>query len=162
MTNPSLNPSPNPSLFLDRTFNTQIDINLREWAEGSLSQKAVDVGWETLQHEFKGLVERSKGCKDHDPIFDTVKSAVVSEAMNRHVWNEKATDVLKVIQLNALEDRTISTKQQWDSALQFLESSLKERYEQSRLQISLFRVKLPETAVFFLNFLKLPFSLQSV
>ena len=124
----------NPSLFLHRTFNTQIDINLREWAEGPLAQKAVDVGWETLKHEFNALIEKSKVSKDHDPIFDTLKSAVINEAMNRHVWNEKATDVLKVIQLNALEDRTISTKQQWDSALQFLESSLKERYEQSKFK----------------------------
>lgn len=137
----------NPSLLLYRTFNTQIDINLREWAEGPLSQKAVDVGWETLKHEFNGLIEKSKTSKDHDQIFDTLKSAVVNEAMNRHVWNEKATDVLKVIQLNALEDRTISTKQQWDSALHFLESSLKERYEQGKLN-------LPISG---LSFLKSPF-----
>lgn len=97
-----------------------------------MAQKAVDVGWETLKHEFDNLIKKSQSKKDHDTIFDILKSAVVIEAMNRHAWNEKAIDVLKVIQLNALEDRTISNKSQWDSALKFLESSLKERHEQSK------------------------------
>ena len=121
----------NQAIPCHRTFNTQIDINLREWAEGPLAQKAVDVGWETLKNEFNALIDKRRNTKDHDPIFDILKAAVINEAMNRHVWEEKAIDVLKVIQLNALEDRTISTKSQWDSALKFLENSLKERYEQS-------------------------------
>lgn len=96
-----------------------------------MAQKAVDVGWETLKTEFINLVNKSKSSKDHDPIFDVLKTAVINEAMDKHKWNEKAIDVLKVIQLNALEDRTISTKSQWDSALKFLEMSLKERFDQS-------------------------------
>lgn len=39
----------------------------------------------------------------------------------------QAADVLRVIQLNALEDRSVSDKQQWDSACRFLEESVKEK-----------------------------------
>ena len=119
------------------TFNTQIDINLKQWAEGNLSQKSVDVGWETLKQEFNQLIEKSKVSKDHDNIFDHLKSAVCDEAMKRHAWEEKALEVLKVIQFTALEDRSISTKQQWDSAIQFLENSLKDRLDKSKRAVLL-------------------------
>lgn len=37
----------------------------------------------------------------------------------------------RIIQLNALEDRAVHDKQQWDGAIKFLESSLKDRLSQS-------------------------------
>jgi hypothetical protein len=43
--------------------------------------------------------------------------------------------MLRVIQLNTLEDRSVSEKQQWDSAVKFLEKSVKEKLQvQSVLQ----------------------------
>ena len=43
--------------------------------------------------------------------------------------------MLRVIQLNTLEDRSVSEKQQWDSAVKFLEKSVKEKLQvQSALQ----------------------------
>ena len=70
-----------------------------------LPVKSVEVGWECLQDEFHKLIEAAKKRKDHDDIFDQVKGAVVETAISKHVWEDKAAEVLKVIQLNTLEDR---------------------------------------------------------
>lgn len=43
----------------------------------------------------------------------------------------------RVIQLNALEDRSVSEKPQWDSAVKFLEESLQERIQLSKLSFQL-------------------------
>ena len=67
--------------------------------------KSVEVGWECLQDEFHKLIEAAKKRKDHDDIFDQLKGAVVESAISKHVWEDKAAEVLKVIQLNTLEDR---------------------------------------------------------
>jgi len=37
--------------------------------------------------------------------------------------------MLRVIQLNTLEDRSVSEKHQWDSAVKFLEKSVKEKLQ---------------------------------
>lgn len=39
----------------------------------------------------------------------------------------KAAEVLRVIQLNTLEDRSVHDKQQWDAAVQFVEQCLLEK-----------------------------------
>ncbi|XP_069168690.1 dynamin-like GTPase OPA1, mitochondrial isoform X3 [Procambarus clarkii] len=111
------------------TFNTTADIKLKQWADQMLPKKCVEVGWVTLEDEFRTFMERAKNSKDHDTIFDNLKACVVDEAMRRHEWEDKAADVLRVIQLNALEDRSVSDKQQWDAACKFLEDSVKEKLE---------------------------------
>ena len=50
-------------------------------------------------------MEAAKKKKDHDDIFDGVKAAVVENAIAKHMWEDKAAEVLRVIQLNTLEDR---------------------------------------------------------
>lgn len=117
------------------TFNTTVDIRLKQWAENQLGLKCVEVGWETLQDEFQKLMNKSKKAKDHDDIFDNLKSAVVDEAMHRHMWEDKAAEMLRVIQLNTLEDRSVHDKHQWDTANQFLEKSLKEKLGQSEANL---------------------------
>jgi len=81
------------------------------------------------------FLEKSKQTKDHDDIFDNLKATVWEEAIKRHHWEEKASDVLRVIQLNALEDRVISDKTQWDQALKFLDQSLRDRLEKTNTQL---------------------------
>ena len=108
-----------------------MDIKLRQWAEQALPAKAVECGWETLQEQFNRLMEKAALMPDHDDIFDQLKTAVVTEAMHRHSWEEKASDMLRVIQLNTLEDRTVSDKKDWDAAVKFLESSVKNKIKQS-------------------------------
>ncbi|XP_043926240.1 dynamin-like 120 kDa protein, mitochondrial isoform X4 [Protopterus annectens] len=108
------------------TFNTTVDIKLKQWTDKQLPNKAVEVAWETLQEEFSRFMTEQKG-KDHDDIFDKLKEAVKEESIKRHNWNALAEDSLRVIQHNALEDRSISDKQQWDAAIQFMEETLNTR-----------------------------------
>jgi optic atrophy protein 1 len=53
----------------------------------------------------------------------------------RHVWEDKAADMLRVIQLNTLEDRSVHDKYHWDSAIKFLEHSLKEKLAANDLNL---------------------------
>ena len=105
--------------------------------------KSVEVGWECLQDEFHKLMDVAKKKKDHDDIFDQLKGAVVDTAVSKHVWEDKAAEVLKVIQLNTLEDRcvglfefstyhhfclrSVHDKQHWDGAIKFLSDNLSEK-----------------------------------
>jgi len=117
------------------TFNTTVDIKLKQWAESHLGKKCVEVGWETLKEQFNSLMEKSKKSKDHDDIFDSLKGAVVDEAMHRHLWEDKGEEMLRVIQLNTLEDRAVHDKYQWDSAINFLQSCLQEKLEVSEANL---------------------------
>ncbi|XP_039984640.1 dynamin-like 120 kDa protein, mitochondrial isoform X3 [Xiphias gladius] len=108
------------------TFNTTVDIKLKQWTDKQLPHKALEVAWETLQEEFARFMAEYKG-KDQDDIFDKLKEAVKDESIKRHKWNERAMDSLRVIQHNALEDRSITDKPQWDAAIQFMEETLQSR-----------------------------------
>ncbi|KAF2900853.1 hypothetical protein ILUMI_05331 [Ignelater luminosus] len=109
------------------TFNTTVDIKLKQWTDNGLPAKSVQSGWETLQTEFHHFMSKAAQAPGHDNIFDQLKEAVVTEAMKRHSWEDKASDVLRVIQLNILEDRTVTDKREWDSAVRFLESSVRDK-----------------------------------
>ncbi|XP_040896053.1 dynamin-like 120 kDa protein, mitochondrial isoform X4 [Toxotes jaculatrix] len=108
------------------TFNTTVDIKLKQWTDKQLPHKALEIAWETLQDEFARFMAEYKG-KDQDDIFDKLKEAVKDESIKRHKWNERAMDSLRVIQHNALEDRSITDKPQWDAAIQFMEETLQSR-----------------------------------
>ncbi|XP_056270473.1 dynamin-like 120 kDa protein, mitochondrial isoform X5 [Pseudoliparis swirei] len=108
------------------TFNTTVDIKLKQWTDKQLPHKALEVAWETLQEEFARFMAEYKG-KDQDDIFDKLKEAVKDESIKRHKWNDRAKDSLRVIQHNALEDRSITDKPQWDAAIQFMEETLQSR-----------------------------------
>ncbi|XP_014237029.1 dynamin-like 120 kDa protein, mitochondrial isoform X1 [Trichogramma pretiosum] len=111
------------------TFNTAVDIKLRQWAEQQLPAKSVESGWESLQQEFQKFMLQAKLSPDHDDIFDNLKKAVVEEAMTRHTWEDKASEMLRVIQLNTLEDRSVNDKRDWDQAVKFLETSVKDKLQ---------------------------------
>ncbi|XP_024909216.1 dynamin-like GTPase OPA1, mitochondrial [Cynoglossus semilaevis] len=108
------------------TFNTTVDIKLKQWTDKQLPHKALEIAWETLQEEFARFMAEYKG-KDQDDIFDKLKEAVKDESIKRHKWNERAMDSLRVIQHNALEDRSITDKPQWDAAIQFMDETLQSR-----------------------------------
>ncbi|KMQ99191.1 dynamin-like mitochondrial protein [Lasius niger] len=111
------------------TFNTTVDIKLRQWTEQQLPARSVESGWECLQQEFENFMMQARLSQDHDDIFDNLKNAVVNEAMRRHSWEEKASEMLRVIQLNILEDRSVNDKRDWDQAVRFLETSVKEKLQ---------------------------------
>ncbi|XP_052455703.1 dynamin-like 120 kDa protein, mitochondrial isoform X6 [Carassius gibelio] len=117
------------------TFNTTVDIKLKQWTDKQLPHKALEVAWETLQEEFARFMAEYKG-KDQDDIFDKLKEAVKDESIKRHKWNERAMDSLRVIQHNALEDRSITDKPQWDAAIQFMEETLQSRLKDTDSIIS--------------------------
>ncbi|XP_058259211.1 dynamin-like 120 kDa protein, mitochondrial isoform X5 [Hemibagrus wyckioides] len=117
------------------TFNTTVDIKLKQWTDKQLPHKALEVAWETLQEEFARFMAEYKG-KDQDDIFDKLKEAVKDESIKRHKWNESAMDSLRVIQHNALEDRSITDKPQWDAAIQFMEETLQSRLKDTEAVIS--------------------------
>ncbi|XP_061739896.1 dynamin-like 120 kDa protein, mitochondrial isoform X2 [Nerophis ophidion] len=117
------------------TFNTTVDIKLKQWTDKQLPHKALEVAWETLQEEFAGFIAEYKG-KDQDDIFDKLKEAVKDESIKRHKWNEGAKDSLRVIQHNALEDRSITDKPQWDAAIQFMEETLQSRLKDTETVIA--------------------------
>ncbi|KAG8187406.1 hypothetical protein JTE90_009484 [Oedothorax gibbosus] len=117
------------------SFNTAVDIKLKHWADEMLPKKCVSVGWDTLQEEFRTILNKSNASKEHDDLFDNLKTAVVDDAIRHHTWEEKAVDMLRIIQLNALEDRAVPDKNQWDLAIKFLESSLKERLAKTNAYI---------------------------
>ncbi|XP_043229771.1 dynamin-like 120 kDa protein, mitochondrial isoform X2 [Amphibalanus amphitrite] len=132
------------------TFNTTVDIKLKQWADDSLPRRCVQIGWETLEEEFKYVctmppaiqdakihwvmrrakfMSRSERRKDHEPLFDPVKHAAVEEALRDHDWEQRAVEQLRVIQLNTLEDRAVHDKRQWDAAVAFLEQSIKDKMQ---------------------------------
>ncbi|KAH0624314.1 hypothetical protein JD844_008018 [Phrynosoma platyrhinos] len=76
------------------TFNTTVDIKLKQWTDKQLPNKAV----ETLQEEFARFMTEEKG-KEHDDIFDKLKQAVKEESIKRHKWNEAAEDSLVSLKL---------------------------------------------------------------
>nr|XP_022342606.1 dynamin-like 120 kDa protein, mitochondrial isoform X1 [Crassostrea virginica] len=113
-------------------FNTTVDIKLKQWADNMLPKKCVEVGWDTLHDEFLKIVEKDKKNKGHDEIFDQLKVAVIEASKNKHQWDSKAEDSLRVIQVNTLEDRSVTDKQQWDSAVKFMEETVKARLQQTQ------------------------------
>lgn len=76
-------------------------------------------------------MQRARESQDHDDIFDQLKTAVVDDAMKRHSWEDKASEMLRVIQLNTLEDRSVTDKRDWDTAVKFLETSVREKLRQT-------------------------------
>ncbi|GBP29616.1 Dynamin-like 120 kDa protein, mitochondrial [Eumeta japonica] len=109
-------------------FNTSVDIKLREWAEGELPGASVRAGRDALREGFLELL-KSRGENDTDPIYEPVKRVAVEEALKRHQWEERAQDVLRVLQLNALQDRCVSSRQDWDAAVRLMENALKDKLE---------------------------------
>lgn len=107
-------------------FNTSVDIKLREWAEAELPGVSVRAGREALREEFVELMARSS---DSDPVYEPVKRQAVEEALRRHQWEERAQDVLRVLQLNALQDRMVRARADWDHAVELMETALRERLD---------------------------------
>ncbi|XP_035828627.1 dynamin-like 120 kDa protein, mitochondrial isoform X2 [Aplysia californica] len=117
------------------TFNTAVDIKLRQWADKQLPKKCVEIGWDTLHEQFSALLEQCKKSKEYDEVFDSLKAAVIQMAKDKHAWETKAEDSLRVIQLNTLEDRSVSDKEHWDKAVKFMEQTMREKLEQAEREL---------------------------
>jgi optic atrophy protein 1 len=89
------------------------------------------MGIKALLDEFENIITRDKSKKNHDAILDDLKLAIKNTALQTHKWDEKALDSLRIIQLNALEDRSVPDKQSWEAAVGFMDSVLRQRLNES-------------------------------
>lgn len=119
------------------TFNTLVDIKLKHWADKDLANKSIQTGWETLSEVFKRQVDLENRSQKgtHDSLFDRLKAAVFEAAMKEHVWDSKALDYLRVIQLSAVEDRLVPNKHAWEKAVDFMYTSMNDRLHEAQRQI---------------------------
>ncbi|XP_072933806.1 dynamin-like GTPase OPA1, mitochondrial [Epargyreus clarus] len=113
-------------------FNTSVDIKLREWAETELPAQSIQAARLALRDEFAALLARAG---EGDPIYEPLKRQAVEEALARHRWEERAIDVLRVLQLNALQDRCVSSRADWDAAVALMDSALKERLDDTEKEL---------------------------
>lgn len=117
-------------------FNTSVDIKLREWAEGELPLQSILAGREALRAEFSQLMGKGQAQgQEADPVYEPLRREAVEEALRRHTWEDRAQDVLRVLQLNALQDRCVSSRADWDSAVSLMEAALKERLDITQKQL---------------------------
>jgi optic atrophy protein 1 len=64
-----------------------VDIKLKQWAEEQLPKKSINIGWTVLKDMFKRMLEENQNSSDN--ILDTLKMAVIDEALERHSWDDK-------------------------------------------------------------------------
>lgn len=64
-----------------------VDIKLKQWADEQLPRKSINIGWTVLKDMFKTMFEENQ--KSSDDILDTLKIAVIDEAIQRHSWEDK-------------------------------------------------------------------------
>jgi optic atrophy protein 1 len=117
-------------------FNTTVDVKLQQWAEKELPRRCVDIGHNVLLDEFQGLIEREQKSRSSDPITNELKMQVVQACRTRHQWDAKALDSLRVIQTQALQDRNVPDKQQWEIAAKFMENVIKKELEHQQSELT--------------------------
>ncbi|KAL3993981.1 Dynamin-like 120 kDa protein form S1 domain protein [Acanthocheilonema viteae] len=116
------------------TFNTLVDIKMKHWADKDLASKSIQTGWEILSELFrKQMEDDAKHRKDKDnDVFHRLKHAVLEAALSEHQWDSKAMDYLRVIQLNAMEDRVVPDHRSWDNTIEFMTSAIRDRLSETR------------------------------
>ena len=77
-----------------RSFNTTVDIKLRQWAEKQLPQNCVEAGLNSLMREFENILTKDYAKKNHDNLLDDLKLAIQERASKNHKWDTKAMDSL--------------------------------------------------------------------
>ncbi|CAF3995872.1 unnamed protein product, partial [Adineta steineri] len=117
-------------------FNTTVDVKLQQWAEKELPRQCVNIGHDVLLDEFQGLIEREQKSRSYDPITNDLKMQVVQACRTRHQWDTKALDSLRVIQTQALQDRNVPDKQQWETAAKFMENVIRKELEHQESELN--------------------------
>jgi optic atrophy protein 1 len=113
-----------------------VDVKLQQWTEKILPRQCVDIGHRVLLDEFQGLIEREQKSRSYDPITNELKMQVVQACRTRHQWDAKALDSLRVIQSQALQDRNVPDKQQWETAAKFMENVIRKELEHQESELT--------------------------
>ncbi|KRZ44249.1 Mitochondrial dynamin-like protein [Trichinella pseudospiralis] len=101
------------------------------WADTQLPRKCVEAGWAVLREQFTRLNVNKKQPEDGwSSCYKPLKEAVIEKALNSHTWNKRALESLRIIQQNALEDRTVPSKACWKDAISFMEDKIKQRLKE--------------------------------
>ncbi|CAF1291467.1 unnamed protein product [Adineta ricciae] len=116
-------------------FNTTVDVKLQQWAAKELPRQCIQISHLVLLDEFQSLIERDQKSRSYDPITNDLKMHVVQACRSRHQWDAKALDSLRVIQTQALQDRNVPDKQQWESAVKFMENSVRKELEREESEL---------------------------
>merc|ERR1712178_494868 len=140
-------------------FNTMVDIKLKQWADRMLPKLATQVAREILLEKVQEILVPGKKLKKEenelnpetvaqqaaidnarnihvkrkktDPIFDLLREETFNEAIKRHEWDEEYYRTLRVIQLNALDDRSVTNRDEWMKATEFIFKNLGQKREQT-------------------------------
>lgn len=75
---------------IPRTFQTNVDIWLRDWVENSLPKASIETGLQTLYNQLDSKLKTMKDVPGYDPVFDPLKVTVHQEIRKRHHWDPKA------------------------------------------------------------------------
>ncbi|KAJ6219154.1 hypothetical protein RDWZM_004966 [Blomia tropicalis] len=120
-------------------FNIQVDIRLKNWIDNVLPSSTVEVGLQVLSEQFRNILDKQdentnfKNCPENDHVlFQNLKNAVSEDVIRQHKWDPKAYDVLRLIQMNASEDRTISERERWKESVRYLQDIIKDRLHQTQ------------------------------
>ncbi|XP_063370604.1 dynamin-like 120 kDa protein, mitochondrial [Cydia amplana] len=114
-------------------FNTSVDIKLREWAETELPIQSIQAGLDALREEFEEVMAKGG---EGDPVFEALRKEAVEQALMRHRWEDRAQDVLRVLQLNALQDRCVGSRGDWDNAVALMEQALRDQLQATDKQLT--------------------------
>lgn len=72
------------------SYQTFVDVVLRDWSQHELPQTCVQVGWEVLYDELERSAREAEHSRGYDHIFDKLKKEVITQTRNRHQWDPKA------------------------------------------------------------------------
>lgn len=79
-----------------------VDIKLKQWAEEQLPKKSINIGWVVLKDMFKTMFKKNQKLQASDEILDTLKMAVIDEALARHSWEDKVKYFYYVFFINII------------------------------------------------------------
>ncbi|CAF0737863.1 unnamed protein product [Adineta ricciae] len=116
-------------------FKTTVDVKLQQWAAKELPRQCIQISHLVLLEEFQSLIERDQKSRSYDPITNDLKMHVVQACRSRHQWDAKALDSLRVIQTQALQDQNVPDKQQWESAVKFMENCVRKELEREESEL---------------------------
>ncbi|KAL7675255.1 hypothetical protein ACOME3_001518 [Neoechinorhynchus agilis] len=104
-------------------FVTKTDIGLRRLTDSELPRKSIQVAKNCLIDVLNSFVEETQS--KQDDVLDPLKRAIHEEVVTRFKWDDKAFDSLKIIQANAVEDKSVPDKDSWQEAVTFMQTVLK-------------------------------------